>query len=84
MTTAQESPTCQERRVRVWFGEHAIADYKAGPALAKRYAEAMDRRFPGLRITNEPVPLVPTPPVDGDPFQLPLPENELRWPLTVI
>jgi hypothetical protein len=44
------------RRVRVWFGRHAIADYRAEADLAERYAAAMARRFPGLRITNDPLP----------------------------
>lgn len=44
------------RRVRVWFGDHVIADYCAEPALAARYAAAMERRFAGLRVTNDPVP----------------------------
>lgn len=43
------------RRVRVWFGEHAIADYRGAEAPANHYAEAMERRFAGLRVTNEPV-----------------------------
>lgn len=43
------------RRVRVWFGAVVIADYTAEPALAQRYADAMDRRF-NLPITNDPVP----------------------------
>jgi hypothetical protein len=53
MTTTAAKPGPQ--RVRIWFGEHPIADYTAEPALAKQYAEAMDRRFPSLRITTEPV-----------------------------
>ena len=44
------------RRVRVWFGTHVIAELVAVPAAADRYAAAMDRRFGGLRITNEPIP----------------------------
>lgn len=44
------------RRVRVWFGQHVIAELIAVPAAAERYAAAMDRRFGGLRITNDPVP----------------------------
>ncbi|MFI7065148.1 hypothetical protein ACIBL3_29430 [Kribbella sp. NPDC050124] len=44
------------RRVRVWFGVHVIAELIAVPAAADRYAAAMDRRFAGLRITNDPVP----------------------------
>jgi hypothetical protein len=39
--------------VRVWFGEHVIADYRAEPALAERYAQAMSRRFAGLKVTND-------------------------------
>ena len=45
----------RRRRVRVWFGQHVIAELVAAPSSASRYAEAMDRRFGGLRITNEPV-----------------------------
>jgi hypothetical protein len=44
------------RRVRVWFGKHVIADYRADADLAERYVAAMARRFVGLRITNEPDP----------------------------
>ena len=44
------------RRVRVWFGSHVIADYRADAELAERYVAAMAWRFAGLRITNEPVP----------------------------
>lgn len=39
------------RRVRVWFGEHVVCDYRADPVAAERYAAAMARRFAGLRIT---------------------------------
>jgi len=49
----------EQRRVQVWFGRHAIATYVADPELAQRYAAAMDRRFPGLRITNDVVPPAP-------------------------
>ena len=38
------TPTVRRRRVRVWFGEHVIADYCAEPLLAERYAKAMARR----------------------------------------
>jgi hypothetical protein len=51
-----ERKTSERRRVRVWFGEHVIADYQAEPDLAERYAHAMSRRFAGLRVTNDPVP----------------------------
>jgi hypothetical protein len=45
----------ERRRVRVWFGELVIADYRAEPALAARYEAAMSRRFRSLRVTNEPI-----------------------------
>jgi hypothetical protein len=61
------------RRVRVWFGEHVIADYCAEPLLAERYAKAMARRFAGLRVTNEAL--------NGDgPSSRPLPDERL-WGL---
>lgn len=50
----------QRCRVRVWFGEHPIADYTAGSALAARYESAMRRRFAGLRVTNDPLPAKPS------------------------
>lgn len=85
MTQTQESPTTSERRrVRVWFGQHVIAEYTAVPDLADRYEAAMSRRFAGLKTTNEPVPAAPTSPAAGDPHPLPLPENPSRWPLTAI
>ena len=49
--------TLEMRHVRVWFGEHVIASYVADPVAAQRYAEAMDRRYAGLNITNDPVPV---------------------------
>lgn len=56
MATPADPPTPTPRcRVRVWFGDHPIADYFAEPALANRYAAAMERRFPSLHITNEPI-----------------------------
>lgn len=45
--------TTRERRVRVWFGEHVVADYVADWDRAALYAEAMSRRFAGLQVTNE-------------------------------
>ncbi|TDU83204.1 hypothetical protein EV138_5666 [Kribbella voronezhensis] len=45
----------QRRRVRVWFGDHVVADYQAEAELADRYAAAMSRRFAGLRVTSEPI-----------------------------
>ena len=69
MTTSQPS-TADRRHVRVWFGSHVIASYSAEPALAEQYAVAMGRRFAGLRITNEPIPLV-------EPRTEPLPSARL-------
>ncbi|MGW6278705.1 hypothetical protein [Kribbella sp. NPDC055071] len=43
-------------RVRVWFGDHVVADYRAEAELAERYAAAMSRRFAGLRVTSDPIP----------------------------
>jgi len=51
----------QTRRVQVWFGTTAIADYIAPEEQANRYQDAMTRRFAGLRITNEPVSDCPSP-----------------------
>jgi hypothetical protein len=39
----------------VWFGDHVVADYRAEPELAERYAAAMARRYAGLRVTNDPI-----------------------------
>lgn len=54
MTTLAEPPLPTDRRVRVWFGEHVIADYTAEPAKALECQMAMTRRFYGLRVTTEP------------------------------
>ncbi|WP_405060272.1 hypothetical protein OG474_01160 [Kribbella sp. NBC_01505] len=43
--------------MRVWFGDHVVADYSAEAELAERYAEAMSRRFAGLKVTSEPIPV---------------------------
>lgn len=49
-------PVSEERIIRVWFGRTAVAKYQAMPDPAAAYAAAMDRRYPGLRITNDPAP----------------------------
>lgn len=49
--------TSERRHVRVWFGEHVIASYVAEPDLAESYARAMGRRYAGLRVTNDLVPV---------------------------
>ena len=46
----------EERVIRVWFGQTPIAKYQAMPEPAAAYAAAMDRRYPGLRISNDPAP----------------------------
>jgi hypothetical protein len=45
-------------RVRVWFGEHAIATFIGPPVDAATYQARMQQRFASLRITNEPAPAV--------------------------
>ena len=57
MTVLPGDPPGPRRRVRVWFGEHVIADHVAEAATAERYEQAMRRRFAGLRTTNDPFPL---------------------------
>jgi hypothetical protein len=53
VTIAEMTSRQHRRRVRVWFGEHVIAQYVAEAALAARYEQAMRRRFAGLRVTND-------------------------------
>jgi hypothetical protein len=50
------SDTEPRKRVRVWFGDHTIADYTGDEAAAARFASSMQRRFAGLRVTTDPVP----------------------------
>ncbi|MEV0793857.1 hypothetical protein [Kribbella sp. NPDC050459] len=52
--TATQLPLPTDRRVRVWFGEHLIADYVSDPESATAYEVAMSRRFVSLRETNDP------------------------------
>ncbi|MGC4942336.1 hypothetical protein [Kribbella sp. DT2] len=54
MTTLAEPPLPTDRRVRVWFGEHVIAEYTDEPEVALHYQAAMTRRFASLRVTIEP------------------------------
>jgi hypothetical protein len=53
VTVAGITSRQHRRRVRVWFGEHVIAQYVAEAPLAARYEQAMRRRFAGLRVTND-------------------------------
>lgn len=38
-------------RIRLWFGPHVIHDYRAEAGAAEQYAQAIGRRFAGLRVT---------------------------------
>jgi hypothetical protein len=58
MITLAEAPHPTDRCVRVWFGEHVIAEYTAEPETAIRYQAAMTRRFASLRVTIEPATVV--------------------------
>ncbi|MFI5734424.1 hypothetical protein ACIA49_30185 [Kribbella sp. NPDC051587] len=53
MSIAEMTARQHRRRVRVWFGEHVIAQYVAEASLAARYEQAMRRRFAGLKVTND-------------------------------
>jgi hypothetical protein len=53
VTIAEMTSRQHRRRVRVWFGEHVIAQYVAEAPLAARYEQAMRRRFAGLKVTND-------------------------------
>ncbi|TCC01676.1 hypothetical protein E0H45_40015 [Kribbella soli] len=57
--TATQLPLPTDRRVRVWFGEHLIADYVSDPDSAATYEAAMRRRFVSLRVTNDPAARTP-------------------------
>ncbi|GAB3768554.1 hypothetical protein BKA15_005332 [Microlunatus parietis] len=51
MSPVRDADVATERRVRVYFGEHLLREYKADQAAALRYAHAIGRRFPGLLVT---------------------------------
>lgn len=38
-------------RVRIWFGQHLVAEYAASPTAANGYSAAMRERFSGLTVT---------------------------------
>lgn len=69
--SGSDSVPTDHQRVRVWFGRHVIADYRARCDRAQRYAAAMRRRFAGLEITIDPIVSGPDRPSD------PLPDE--RW-----
>lgn len=51
----------ERRRVRVWFGHRTVADRVACSDLAAEFEDAMKRRYPSLRVTNDPLPDLPDP-----------------------
>jgi len=59
--TVTRPPVPSDRHVRVWFGEHLIADYVSDPRSAAAYEAAMRRRFRSLRVTNDPAGLEASP-----------------------
>ena len=59
--------------VRIWLGDHLIAEYAAEPDRASRYQRVMTPKFTGLRITVDNA-------ANGKAAELP---SEQLWPLTV-
>lgn len=59
--------------VRIWLGDHLIAEYAAEPDRASRYQRVMTPKFTGLRITIDNA-------ANGKAAELP---SEQLWPLTV-
>jgi hypothetical protein len=59
--------------VRIWLGDHLIAEYVAEPDRASRYQRVMTPKFTGLRITVDNA-------ATGQASELP---SEQLWPLTV-
>ncbi|GAA0593505.1 hypothetical protein HPO96_06320 [Kribbella sandramycini] len=60
--------------VRIWLGDHLIAEYLADPDRASRYQRVMTPKFTGLRITVDNS-------ATGKASELP--SSEQLWPLTV-
>jgi hypothetical protein len=52
------SAICEERVITLWFGSRIAGRYQARPEPAAAYASAMHRRYPSLRVTNDPAPAV--------------------------
>jgi hypothetical protein len=59
--------------VRIWLGDHLIAEYVAEPDRASRYQRVMTPKFTGLRITVDSA-------ATTGASELP---SEQLWPLTV-
>lgn len=71
-----DQQTSQRRHVKLWFGSHVIGEYIGEPESAAQYAQAMDKRFAGLKITTDVVPVGVAP-----ERALPLPSKRL-WDVT--
>ncbi|MEV0286388.1 hypothetical protein AB0H36_19945 [Kribbella sp. NPDC050820] len=61
------------KMVRIWLGDHLIAEYLAEPDRASRYQRVMTPKFTGLRITVDNS-------AGATASELP---SEQLWPLTV-
>lgn len=46
----------RQRRVTVWFGHHVMFRHSAAADIAEEYADAMSRRFAGLRVEIDDEP----------------------------
>jgi hypothetical protein len=69
------------QRVRVWFGRYVVADYVAAAQQAEEYADAIGRRFAGLRVTvDDPANSESNDPVAAAASPRPLPSRRL-WEL---
>jgi hypothetical protein len=53
VTIAEMTSRQHRRRVRVWFGEHVIAQYVAEAPHRLFVAGRERRRFAGLKVTND-------------------------------
>jgi hypothetical protein len=70
------------RNVRIWLGDHLIAEYVAEPDRASRYQRVMTPKFTGLRITVEAMSGASGSPGTEWKKASELPSEQL-WPLTV-
>lgn len=67
----------ESQLVQVWFGDHIVCAYRGETDAAQRYADAMARRFAGLKVTVNPPPTGTSGGISAMP---PLP-NERLWEL---
>jgi hypothetical protein len=70
------------RNVRIWLGDHLIAEYVAEPDRASRYQRVMTPKFTGLRITVEAMSSASASTGTEWKKASELPSEQL-WPLTV-